>query len=167
MSCADHDIFIRSWGNANDSPHPLPDFTIENNFFGKTLRGYYSLRLAEQTGWPCERFVVRNNSALQNMYSDCEAGDVRFIANLQPSNTTRACAGSVWDYNVYAEGEACSPNDIVAPLGYVNPEALDLHLAPGSAALGHGPPDGVAVTDIDGQQRPRGDRPDAGADERR
>lgn len=170
VRCADHDILIRSWAFVNDSPHPLQDFVIENNFFGATLRGYYSLRLAEQTGWPCERFVVRNNSALQNMYSDCEARDVRFIANLQPSNTRRACAGgagTVWDYNVYSEGEPCGPNDIIAPLGYVDPDSLDLHLIPGSAALGHAPPDGGADTDIDGQQRPRGDLPDAGADERR
>ena len=167
--CSDHDIFIRSWGNANKSPHPLQDFTIENNFFGKVVRGYYSLRLSATTGWPCERFVVRNNSALTNMYSTCEARDVRFIANLQPSKTRQACedGGGVWDYNVYGEGEACGTHDTIAPLGYTDPDTLDLHLSPGSAALGHAPPEGVAATDIDGQRRPRGDRPDAGADERR
>ena len=71
--CSDHDIFIRSWGSVNASPHPLSGFRIENNFFGRPLRGYYSLRLAAQNGRPCEDFLVRNNSALKNMYSDCEA----------------------------------------------------------------------------------------------
>jgi hypothetical protein len=168
--CSDHDLFIRSWGTLNDSPHPLRGFTIENNFFDKTLRGYYSLRLAAQPGWPCEAFLIRNNSALQNMYSDCEARDVRFLANIQPSMSKSACRsahGAVWDWNVYRSGMRCRSHDVVAPrLRFQNAGALDLHLRPRSPALGRAASGVVPSRDIDGQARPRGGRADAGADER-
>lgn len=166
--CADQDILIRSWGNVNESPHPLRDFLIENNFFDRPVRGYYSLRLAKQEGWPCERFLVRNNSALANMYSDCEAKDVVFLSNLQPTKTAFSCTqsyGAKWDYNTYAEGEPCGPNDQIAPLGFVNEEQLDLHLQPGAAARGSAHPTNVPRSDIDGERRPAGSRSDAGADE--
>jgi hypothetical protein len=166
--CADHDIFIRSWGDTNDSPHPLRDFLIENNFFDGPVGGHYSLRLSEQEGWPCERFLIRNNSALGNMYSNCEARDVLFLSNLQPSKTAFSCTegnGAEWDYNTYAEGEPCGPHDQVAPLGFVNEATLDLHLEPGAAARGTGHPTNHPQADIDGDRRPTGTRPDAGADE--
>jgi hypothetical protein len=166
--CADHDILIRSWGNVNDSPHPLRDFLIENNFFDRPVGGHYSLRLAAQEGWPCEHFLIRNNSALGNMYSDCEAKDVAFLSNLQPTKTAFSCSqgkGAEWDYNTYAEGEPCGPHDQVAPLGFVNEAKLDLHLAPGAAARGTGHPTNHPQADIDGDRRPAGTQPDAGADE--
>lgn len=165
--CANHDIFIRSWGTANGTAHPLRGFTIENNFFGRTENGYYSLRLARLEGWPCEDFLIRNNSALQNMYSDCEARNVRFLANIQPSQSRRNCerSGAVWDWNVYGSGQPCGPNDIVRRVAFDDERSLDLHLAPGAAAIGRGAPDSVPATDIDGERRPLAD-PDAGADER-
>jgi hypothetical protein len=167
--CSDHDIFVRSWGSVNASPHPLSSFTIENNFFGRPLRGFYSLRLAFQDGRPCEDFLVRNNSALTNMYSDCEARGVRFLGNIQPSKTGHSCSqghGAVWDWNVYAEGEPCGENDIVAPARFRKPVALDLHLMRGSAAVGRAAPASYPDVDIDGDPRPRGGKADAGADER-
>ena len=165
--CANHDIFIRSWGTANGTAHPLRGFTIENNFFGKTVNGYYSLRLAALPGWPCEDFLIRNNSALQNMYSDCEARNVRFLANIQPSKSRYGCTrsyGAVWDWNVYGEGAPCGPHDVVRRVVFRDAEALDLHLAPRAAARGRGAPGNVPATDIDGERRPTG-KPDAGADE--
>jgi hypothetical protein len=41
----------------------------------------------------------------------------------------------------------------------------DLHLAPGSPALNRGDPGTYPARDIDGQSRPLGSGPDAGADE--
>ena len=46
VRCSDHDVFVRSWGTIGGEEHPLRGFTIENNFFGKTTKGHYSLRLA-------------------------------------------------------------------------------------------------------------------------
>ena len=167
--CSDHDVFVRSWGELNGSQHPLRNWTIENNFFDKTVRGHYSLRLAFKDGWPCENFLIRNNSALQNMYSNCEAKGVRFLANIQPTKSGFSCTvggGSVWDWNVYAAGVPCGPHDVVAAPGFRAASSLDLHLVRGAAAVGHGAPGSVPETDIDGERRPQSGRPDAGADER-
>jgi hypothetical protein len=168
LRCADHDIFIRSWGNVNDSPHPLRDFLIENNFFDKPVGGHYSVRLSEQDGWPCEHFLIRNNSALGNMYSNCEAKNVLFLSNLQPTKSGFSCSegnGAEWDYNTYSEGEPCGPHDQVAPLDFVDEKTLDLHLEPEAAARGSAHPTNHPLLDIDGDRRPTRSRPDAGADE--
>ena len=148
---------------------PLRNFLIENNWFDRTIDGYYSLRLAAKEGRVCQDFLVRNNSALQAMYSDCEAKNVRFVANLQPEKSAYSCStsfGAVWDWNIYGSGEPCGPHDLVASLGFRDPAAFDLHLRRDAAAVDRSP--AVAPrTDIDGQARPLGSRPDAGADERR
>jgi len=163
-NCETHDVFVRSWGRG----YPLRDVTIENNFFGKTRVGFYSLRLAKGEE-PCERFLVRHNSATQNLFSDCDARDVRFRANVMPSMTRAACTGggSSWDWNVYGSGVRCGPNDRVGPLRFRDPARFDLHLLPGSAAIGRGDPAGSPARDIDGDRRPVGSRADAGADELR
>jgi hypothetical protein len=46
-----------------------------------------------------------------------------------------------------------------------SPGSFDLQLAPGSPALNHGDPGSYPTRDIDGQSRPLGSGPDAGADE--
>jgi hypothetical protein len=169
VRCSDHDVFVRSWGTIGGEEHPLRGFVIENNFFGKTTKGHYSLRLAPQSGQRCEDFLIRNNSALQNMYSDCDADNVRFLANIQPTKSEFSCTkseGSVWDWNVYGSGVACGPNDLVGTMGFRRPGRLDLHLKPGAVALGRAAPGQTPSVDIDGQPRPRGGAADAGADER-
>lgn len=70
-----------------------------------------------------------------------------------------------WRYNVL-QGGKCGPTDRNAPSGFVNP-ASNLHLRRGAAAIGRGDPRLFPGRDIDGQKRPVGRRPDAGADERR
>ena len=50
-------------------------------------------------------------------------------------------------------------------MAFVNSAAHDYHLAPGSAAIDRGDPNRYPATDIDGQTRPMGLAPDAGADE--
>jgi len=56
-------------------------------------------------------------------------------------------------------------SDKNAPAGFVSPGALDLHLLAGSGAIGAGDPANYPALDIDGQARPMGVAPDAGADE--
>ena len=53
----------------------------------------------------------------------------------------------------------------MAAHGYVNAAAGDLHLKPGAAAIDSGDPAGYPAKDIDGNSRPAGAGPDAGADE--
>ncbi len=165
--CATHDIFVLSWGGTN---YPLRNWVIENNYFGLTPDGYYSIRIGNQEGIVCENFLVRYNTALQNMYSDCQASNVRFTANIEPTGERFQCqatAGAVWDYNVYQSGTRCGPHDRVGPSTFVDQDAMDLRLKPGSAAVNRGDPKNYPLTDFQGDRRPQGKRPDAGADELR
>ena len=70
-----------------------------------------------------------------------------------------------WSHNVW-DGAACGASDLNAPSGFVDVGSLNLHLAPGSAAIDRGDPADYPATDIDGDRRPIGPAPDAGADER-
>ena len=69
-----------------------------------------------------------------------------------------------YSYNVF-QGGTCSSTDANAPAGFRNPGALDLHLLAGSVAINRGNSGSYPGLDIDGQTRPMGGRPDAGADE--
>jgi hypothetical protein len=111
--CETHDIFIRSWATINGNPSPLRNFTIQNNQLGATLAGYYSLRLALQTGWPCQNFLIANNTAMQDMFSDCTAAGIQFLGNSQPSMSAYGCAhlfGTVWIGNTFWSGVPCGNN---------------------------------------------------------
>ncbi len=170
--CATHDIFIRSWGSLNGAEHPLRDWTIENNYFGETLDGYWSIYVAQgaDAGQPCENFLVRNNTALQNMRIDCPVGGeqgIRVESNIQVSMSRGECnsRGARWNFNVYTSGRRCGPDDRVGQIRLVDPGALDLRLRPGSAAIDRGNPNSFPGRDIDGERRPQGKAPDAGADE--
>jgi hypothetical protein len=70
----------------------------------------------------------------------------------------------VFRYNVW-DGAACGTSDVNAPSGFVDANRFDLRLTPSSAAVDHGDPENFPPTDIDGQTRPLGSAPDAGADE--
>ena len=74
-------------------------------------------------------------------------------------------AGVTADYNVWYAGAKVGSHDKVAPSGFVNAAALDFHLKTGAAAIDAGDPAGAPATDIDGDARPQGGVPDAGADE--
>lgn len=164
--CSHHDVFIRSWGSINNSPHPLKNFLIENNVFGSTLHGYYSLRLAPTNGWPCEQFVIRNNSALQNIFSDCVAKGVYFFGNIQPRMTSYMCSKfryTALNYNLYENGIACGKDDSVGDPMYADRASLDLHPRTGSAAIDRGHPLNFSPSDAHGVSRPLGLAADAGA----
>ncbi len=70
-------------------------------------------------------------------------------------------------YNVWTASR-CDPTDRRAAGGFVRSEIgnADLHLRADSPARGRGDPGTYPRRDIDGDRRPLGDRPDAGADER-
>jgi chitodextrinase len=166
--CGTHDIFIRSWGTLNGSYHPLRNWVIENNFFGETSDGFYAIQFVDDMAPDATSFVVRNNSTLQAFHDAIERGTISFVANIVDSMTSWECGQSSagrWSYNVYESGVKCGSTDFVGPVNYENRAALDLHVLAGSAAIGHGSPTGSAAVDIDGQSRPLGGGPDAGADE--
>jgi hypothetical protein len=164
--CATHDIFIRSWG----AGYPLKNWLIENNFFDDTLDGYYALSGGDSllpAGDQPSSLVVRYNSALQNLRFNAVNGTAQFYGNIMPEMSAVLCsesAGTDYDWNVYERGSKCGGNDLVAAVGYRNRAATDLHLLPGSAAIGRGKPGAAPSDDIDHDSRPAAS-PDAGADE--
>ena len=91
--------------------------------------------------------------------------DVEVVGNVLPS--VSAPPGVRVDHNVFfAPGAtAFGPDDQLAPAGFRDAAAGDLHLVAGAAAIDHGDPADAPATDIDGNIRPAGKAPDAGADE--
>jgi hypothetical protein len=166
--CGTHDIFIRSWGTINGSYHPLKNVVVENNFLGKTDAGFYSIQFVDDLATDSTSFVVRNNSTLQAFHDGIERGTISFVGNVLDSMTSWECGQSTpsrWSYNVYESGVKCGSTDFVGAVSYRDRAGLDLHLLAGSAAIGRGSPTNYAAADIDGEARPLGGAPDAGADE--
>jgi hypothetical protein len=168
-NCATHDIFIRSWGDINGGVHELRSWTIENNFFAKTLDGFYAIQFVNDLGFSNADFLLRNNSFLQGIFIEEATTTVTVDSNIFSEQATFGCTGDVYRYNIYeslqGSTQPCGATDKVATVQYVNRDALDLHLRSGSPGIDEGNPSSSPATDVDGQSRPRGGRADAGADE--
>lgn len=91
-----------------------------------------------------------------------------FIGNVMRFSGCTAEGSGVpinWRHNVMAGGR-CHRTDRNAPSRFIHP-GRNLHLKRTAAAINRGDPRSYPARDIDGQKRPRGSRPDAGADEAR
>jgi hypothetical protein len=156
-----------AYDSKSDAGYAVPDhIVIENNFIdhsydasgGETYNGL------QFNG--CTNCIIRNNSWLQNSHFPCcgnVAVNIVVTGNVGPQ-ASWDCGGT-FSYNVF-EGGACGATDKnVADIGFVNRAAMDLHLNPGSPAINAVAPGNAPPTDIDGQARPLGGAPDAGADE--
>jgi hypothetical protein len=182
VGCPTMALFFTNW---NGGP-AYRDVLVENNMFGHTLDDEQNVHVGcavvlgagangQNTfvGW-----TVRYNTFETCVYDKGSAstsddnGSGRWYGNL----------GGGWDcvpefvyhHNV---GTACGPTDLAASphsnsstarnqvRWYINAPAADLHLKPGARAIGRGDPEDFPPTDIDGQRRPIGRTPDAGADE--
>jgi hypothetical protein len=144
---------------------PAPkNILLENNFF------YPGGNLYPIQGEDFENFDLRYNSIggpilIYDVPSSPGTG-MDFIGNvLKASACTPQNNGHAinWRYNVI-QGGTCGATDKNAAAGFVNAQS-NMHLAPGSAALNAGDPTSHPSRDIDGQSRPAGAAPDAGADE--
>jgi chitodextrinase len=141
---------------------------IENSFFDAAWDNtggptWYALNIRE-----CTNCTVRYNSWLQA--PRMPTGEIslhnRFVGNAGPMSWA-ACdvPGVVFAFNVW-EGAQCAATDRdVADVGFVDSAAVDLHLRAGSPAIDAGDPSLFPAVDIDGELRPIGGAPDAGADE--
>jgi hypothetical protein len=145
-----------------DGPHH--NITLENNFFGKAGDAYFAIQITKNI----TNFVMRNNSASKAViFSDSETGGPYLMeGNYMPHNSSTCTSGATYRYNVM-RGGTCGPTDFqVSAMRFVNENAFDLHLAADSEAIGRGNAASFPGTDIDGESRPMGGTPDAGADER-
>ena len=143
---------------------------IENNFLDEAADHtggptYYSLNMRE-----CTNCTIRYNSWLQEPRQP--NGEVSlnnsYVGNLGPMSQGNCYTNGVsYAYNVW-KGAKCGSTDLnVSSLGFTNatPGSFDLHLLPGSPALNYVTGASSPSRDIDGQSRPLGSAPDAGADE--
>jgi len=144
---------------------PPTNITVENNFFGAS-NGYFSFDINTTTA-SLSNVLIRNNSSPQQMYLGNALpilSNVRVVANVAPIIPSN-CEGRItYSHNVW-QGGICGATDLSAAAGFRNAAANDLHLVAGAAAIDRGDPSSYPATDIDGQARPQGARPDAGADE--
>jgi hypothetical protein len=152
------------------------DVVIENNVFTNSGGTHMSTHLKIGShGGSCTNFLIRNNTFIdEDVISDCgiregTATNIRWIANIFSEWAAPNCftGGHEFDYNVIERGRGCGRHDVVARngLGFVDRAALDLRLSPSSPAVDRGNPLEFPGTDIDGNPRPFGGAPDAGADE--
>jgi len=166
-NCWVFDIFV-SKGDGFPAATPS-NILIENDFLDCCGGGdNYSLRLSDSYGGTWKNVTIRNNSSNQkfSIGPGTTYDRVAVLANIAPL-VDGTPSGVKFAYNVWYAGRAVGAGDRVAPAGYRDPARLDFHLRPGAAAIGHGDPSSYPRTDIDGQRRPLGSGPDAGADERR
>jgi hypothetical protein len=169
-NCAIFAIFLKHSGS-----QVMRDVTIENDVFADSLAIAMSAMIkitSPDSRPPCESVLVRHNSIDGKLVlSDC-GGDVRWESNVFSHLPAGVCedrgAGTAFDYNVIGRGAACGPHDLLlttGDAGYVNRIGFDLHLSLSSPAIDRGNPFSFPATDIDGDPRPLGPAPDAGADE--
>ena len=173
--CSVFDIFLQSLPNG--SAGTPKNVTIQNNYFEKTIEGYFSVFLPHHNEGNSEHYEnidIRNNSATQAIVADPRATftNVKFDGNIAPSllfwnEATEVNqgvpTGAEAEYNVWYGGEAkkYGAHDQLAAAGFANEATLDLELTAGAAAIKHGDPGNYPAADINGITRPN--PPDAGA----
>ena len=152
-------------GDIGITDGPSDNLLFENNFLGKAGDAYYSMQITKNV----RNLVLRNNtSSKAAVFSDTETGGPYTITgNYMPFSRGLCQPEGTYSHNVFAGG-TCGPTDYNAPaMRFVNENAFDLHLAPNSEAIDRADPTNHTSHDIDGQARPLGPAPDAGADELR
>jgi len=168
--CEDYDIlFKRDFGDIN-----ISNVALENNWFDVPYPdGWTAVAFSDPANASYTNVLIRGNSFNAGLLPVGGPGVVvsrfRIIGNVGTSISVVGdpChyPGLTRAYNVWADSRRCNSTEKRAPTGFVNAKGFDLHLARGAAAINRGDPKSYPLRDIDGQRRPIGKRPDAGADE--
>jgi hypothetical protein len=170
-NCMDQDLFLQDWpGNG------LHDVTVENNWFDTPRdhgvpQGNITISFSGRNNIVWTNFLIRSNTILGTI----DAGNgqtggwnnTRIVGNLGEFPSCQQAAGLSWSHNVWTGGKCSSSDRQVSDLGLVDFTNFDYHLKDTSPAIDAGDPSSYPSTDIDGNNRPLGAAPDAGADERR
>ncbi len=138
--------------------------TIENNWLAiGTGQAFYSAQITKNDTDLKFRY---NSSPNAVIFSDTDTGGPYLITgNYMGYNSSLCGPGITTDYNVFSGG-GCGTNDVsVGALKFASPSTNNYHLASNSEAKGRGNPTNYPAQDIDGDLRPDGTLPDAGADE--
>jgi hypothetical protein len=136
---------------------------IENNFFYPSGNPF-AIQMDDY-----ENVDLRYNSISGpiNIYDrDGPGTGMDMIGNIMRKGTCTAEGNGVpinWRYNTM-QGGTCGATDQDAANGFIDANQ-NLHLVSGAPAINHGDPTSYPNRDIDGQSRPLGAAPDAGADE--
>ena len=174
-NCEVFDIFLQKLpGGAAATPVEHPDREQLHRLLSQRLLRH---PLADHAGTQLEQ---RHDPQQLVQQGDqprrrCPYSNVKIIGNIGPearASTPGATdavkpqpAGVTIDYNVWYAGAKVGPHDQVAPSGFIDPAAFNFHIGPLSAAVNAADPANAPAADIDGEARPSGTAPDAGADE--
>jgi hypothetical protein len=163
-NCEAFDILFTTFGDAGSPRNVL----LENNFFQCCHSGYYAVQLGGGHGEQWSHFELRNNtsdSSINVNVASTVTGPIRIVGNLATGLAGSCRAGVTVDWNVWTSGKRCGPHDRIARAGFQAGGDAEFHLVGCPPAVGRADPDDSPTLDIDGERRPIGRRPDAGADE--
>jgi hypothetical protein len=149
------------------------DLLIENSWFDLPWPdGSSAIQFSDPGSGTFTNVLIRNNSFAGTLTLKPDVGytNTSVIGNVG-TNWGGSCSQVASSHNIWANDGGCTATDRQAPTGFVSPNGFgsspfDMHLKDGAAAIGHANPANHPATDIDGESRPKGGAPDAGADER-
>jgi hypothetical protein len=169
VNCGTQGVFLNPY-NGGATRNVL----IENSWFGKAQLGYNVLYVGDAVG-----VTVRNNSFTGQVtsYNPASFTHLKMVNNIFAGNDSYNCGGlasksEIFDYN-QSSGSCGSAKHHTASSAVASQftstsndaSVFDLHLKAGAPAIDKGSPTDSAANDYDGQARPIGGAPDAGADE--
>jgi hypothetical protein len=164
--CQDFDVFIKSRAPTVHNRGLL----IENTWFDNPApTGTSAIQFSEPDGGGTYTDVlIRNNAFNGTLTLKPEVGYVnaRILSNVG-TRWGGPCSAVTSAHNVWSGTDGCTGSDLRAPTGFVDQAGFDYHLRPDAAAIDRGHPSDHPPVDIDGEGRPYGKAPDAGADELR